>query len=104
MKKSIIIIGTVIIVVCLLSGCTDRGNLTSNDITGTLTKVVLKKDKVELTFGEDSYGIITAKNIDSDGTNWYNVLKPHEGEKIKLTWIGNYNEVIIAYVEYLEER
>jgi len=99
--SKILIIGVTILCIILLSGCTDKGNMTSNSITGTLGKVVLKEDKVELTFSNNSYGIITATNIDSDGTNWYNVLKLHEGENIKLTWIANYQEIVIAYVEYL---
>ena len=99
--NKILIIGMTILCIILLSDCTDKGNMTSNSITGTLEKVVLKGDKVELTFSNNSYGIITATNIDSDGTNWFNVLKLHAGENIKLTWIANYQEVVIAYVEYL---
>ena len=108
MKKQMITIGILILLIGLLAGCiestdcTDGVDLVSNDITGTLSKVVLIGDEVKLTFSGDSYGIITAMNIDSDGTNWYNVLKSHEGERIKLTWIANYDKLIIGYVEYLE--
>ena len=91
-------------VLFLLIGCTDRSNLVTNSITGTLTKVILKDDKVELTFSGDGYAIITATNIDSDGTNWCNVLTPHIGEKIKLTWIANYVQTSIAYVEYIGDQ
>lgn len=101
MKKILLVIGIIICSFVLLSGCTDRGNLVSNSITGTIEKVELKDDKVKITFSGDSYGIITATNVDSDGTNWFNILKSHEGKKIKLTWIGNYNEIVIAYIEFV---
>ena len=103
MKKEIIVVGLVILLTGLLSGCTSD-TVVTEDTEGTLIDVRIEDGKLTIEFGNNSKAILSGINrYDSDGIDWYEYLKPLIGKNIRITWYLNYKEVGIISVEKLEQ-
>ena len=109
--KYIFVIATMIIIpITILSGCYQ---IVKGEIHGTIGKITLKdidtfsstekNNVIEVTFVNNSYCILDAKRYNTDdGTDWYDVLEPHIGENVTITWAQSTGSSIanILYVNF----
>lgn len=111
-KKHVITSILILLSILALSGCTSSPSYVSNDITGTIKEVELiehnkplifwdMEDEIKITFSNDSYCIIETDRIDDDGTDWYEVLKPYEGKRVKITYAISRSNLNILSVEFI---
>lgn len=103
MKKFLILFAFSIIIILLFSGCVST---TISSISGKMEKVSIHKatpisiEKIEIQFGGEGYGVFRATRITSDDTDWYSILKSHEGENVTITYAVSTSEVIIIHASW----